>query len=280
MIDIDIKFDLDTANGKMEAHYKVHISPGELITLFGESGAGKTTLLRLIAGLETPKSGLIAVDDKIWFDSKKKINLPIQKRSIGFVFQDYALFPNMNIRENLLFANPKGDIEKMLEITELKNLELQNINSLSGGQKQRVALARALMRNPNILLLDEPLSALDEEMRNKLQEEVKLIHDTFNITTILVSHDKAECIRLSDKVALLSNGRIEKVGTPIEIFGDKSSQSIYGEVIKIEKNDDTNKIYLLVGNSIVAIDLDNTDMTQYSMGQKIELGISKITKEQ
>ena len=137
--------------------------------------------MRLIAGLETPDSGVIDVDGEVWFDSGKKINLPPQRRSIGFVFQDYALFPTMSVRDNLLFAaetaQQRHNVDELLELIELTNLAQRLPATLSGGQKQRVALARALVRHPKILLLDEPLSALDPSMRQKLQDELALIHE-------------------------------------------------------------------------------------------------------
>ena len=227
MIDIDVKIDLNTADGKKEAHYKLHIKTDEFITLFGKSGAGKTTLLRLIAGLEMPKSGKITVDNEVWFDSVKKINLPPQKRGVGFVFQDYALFPAMNVEKNILYGCKTGEqkknLSKMLAITELENLASSYPHQLSGGQKQRVALSRALINEPKILLLDEPLSALDNEMRLKLQDELLAIHREFKIPALLVSHDVAETIKLSDRVAMIKDGTIDKIDTPINIFRDNEN---------------------------------------------------------
>ncbi len=151
MIFINITKHLDTAEGSINAHFELTINDGEFLTLFGPSGAGKTTLLRMIAGLEQPDSGKIEVDGEVWFDSTKKINLPPQKRSIGFVFQDYALFPTMSVRENLLFAAQKSEqrhnVDELIELVELTALADRLPSTLSGGQKQRVALARALVRH-------------------------------------------------------------------------------------------------------------------------------------
>jgi len=267
MIDIDVKIDLDTANGKKEAHYKLHVDSDELITLFGKSGAGKTTLLRLIAGLENPKSGHIVVNEEAWFDSDKKINLPPQKRGVGFVFQDYALFSTMSVRNNILYGcksdEQKKSLDKLLALMELENLVNSYPHHLSGGQKQRVALARALIGEPRILLLDEPLSALDNEMRIKLQSELLAIHREYKIPALLVSHDVAEAIKLSDRVAMIEDGVIIKYDTPINIFG--SDSGLYGEVIRIEGD----SLTLLVGYSIVSIKVD--DVSRYQIGKRVKL---------
>ena len=171
MISINITKKLDTAEGSLDAEFKLDIYEGEFLTLFGASGAGKTTLMRMISGLEKPQSGTIKVNGEVWFDSQKKIDLPPQKRKVGFVFQDYALFPTMSVKENLLFAveneDQKKGVDMLIEMIELTSLSNRLPNSLSGGQKQRVALARALVRQPKILLLDEPLSALDPLMLQK-----------------------------------------------------------------------------------------------------------------
>jgi molybdate transport system ATP-binding protein len=255
MIDIDVHIELDGAEGDIEAHYKLAIKKGEFITLFGASGAGKTTLLRILAGLETPKGGVITVDNEIWFDSSKKINLPPQKRSIGFVFQDYALFPTMSVRENLLYANKQADIDGLLAMMELTSLASTKPQALSGGQKQRVALARALAREPKILLLDEPLSALDNAMRAKLQEELTMIHDKLHITTLLVSHDIDEASRLSDRVALIDSGVITKIDIPNIIF---------------PVNKTVAKIIAKEGNKIT-LELLDDDLARFEIGSEMSI---------
>jgi len=193
MIELSVKKRLLSAEGSLELRFETIIEEGEFVALFGESGAGKTTILRMIAGLETPDSGHIIVNGTPWFDSQKRINLPPAKRPIGFVFQDYALFPNMSVKENLRFALQKGDnpaiIDELLDTIALRELADRLPSQLSGGQQQRVAMARALVRRPRLLLLDEPLSALDHAMRHKLQDELAKLHQHFNLTTILVSHD-------------------------------------------------------------------------------------------
>lgn len=271
MIDIDVKIDLDTANGKKEAHYRLYINNDEFITLFGKSGAGKTTLLRLIAGLERPKSGRIVVDNEVWFDDKT--NLPPQKRGVGFVFQDYALFPTMSVRNNILYGcksdEQKKSLDKLLALMELENLENAYPHQLSGGQKQRVALARALINEPKVLLLDEPLSALDNEMRIKLQNELLSIHREFKIPALLVSHDVSETIRLSDRVAMIEDGVIIKYDTPINIFDEGENDTLFGEIVDIQKD----KIFVMVGTKILTIYSDA--IAKYKVGEMIKLKVNK-----
>ncbi len=273
MIIVNITKRLDTAEGSINAHFDLTINDGEFLTLFGPSGAGKTTLMRLIAGLETPDSGVIEVDGEVWFDSHKKINLPPQKRSIGFVFQDYALFPMMSVRENLLFAaqtvEERRNVDELIELIELSQLSHRRPATLSGGQKQRVALARALVRRPKILLLDEPLSALDPTMRQKLQDELALIHERLGVTTLLVSHDIAETVKLSDRLAVIELGHIQRICTPMEFFSPQTLSgklSLIGEVLKIEEDFPVVIITLLVGSSVVRTVVSATEASALCIG--------------
>lgn len=273
MISLNVRKHLDTAEGPLEAHFELTIRDGEFLTLFGPSGAGKTTLMRLIAGLETPDRGGIEVDGETWFDSTKKINLPPQKRSIGFVFQDYALFPIMSVRENLLFAaenhEQRRHVDELLEMVELGNLAHRLPSTLSGGQKQRVALARALVRHPKILLLDEPLSALDPAMRQKLQEELALIHERLGVTTLLVSHDIAETVKLSDRLAQVEAGHIVRICPPMEFFSPQTLSGklqLIGEVLKIEEDFPITVITLLVGSSVVRTVVSSNEASELKIG--------------
>lgn len=274
MIFVNIKKHLDTAEGALEAHYELSITDGEFLTLFGPSGAGKTTLMRMIAGLETPDSGVIEVDGEVWFDRTKKINLPPQKRSIGFVFQDYALFPTMSVRENLLFAaensQQRSNVDELIELVELSQLSERLPSTLSGGQKQRVALARALVRHPKILLLDEPLSALDPSMRTKLQDELSLIHSRLGVTTLLVSHDIAETVKLSDRLAQVESGHIKRLCPPMEFFSPQSLSGklqLIGEVLKIEEDFPAVIVTLLVGSSVVRTVLASNEASELHIGE-------------
>ena len=278
MIEIDIIKPLYTADGIINLKVNKKINKGDFLTLFGKSGSGKTTLLRILAGLETPKSGKIVVDKEIWFDSSKKINLAPQKRDVGFVFQDYALFPNMSVKKNLEFAlknkNEIKKVDEILEIMEIKNLSNMKPELLSGGQKQRVALARTLMTNPKILLLDEPLSALDTTMRLKLQDELSLIHQKFNITSILVSHDISEVFKLSNRVFKINLGEIEEDGTPNELFSNQKISSkfkIVGEILSIKKSDILYIIEILSNNEVVNATAVEDEIKDLKIGDKILL---------
>ena len=214
MIVIKVKKRLHGAEGDFWLDVELELRDGEFLVLFGPSGSGKTTLLRCVAGLERPEEGYIEVNGEVWFDSKRGINLPPQKRHVGFVFQDYALFPNMSLLENVMYGMKRKDKEKALELlrkVRLEGLKDKRPNQISGGQKQRVALIRALAREPKVLLLDEPLSALDEELRAELQEELKSFQRSYNIPTLMVTHHKEEALRLADRIVRIKEGRVIEV---------------------------------------------------------------------
>jgi len=223
MIQINIQKELHGSSGDMILDVKLSIKKGEFIALMGESGSGKTTLLRVLAGLETAK-GEILVEEDTWMGDKQC--LAPQQREIGFVFQDYALFDNMNVEENLLFVNEDKNLaSKLLEMTELTALSKRNVQGLSGGQKQRVSLCRAMMKKPTLLLMDEPLSALDPAMRSKLEEEILKLHKTFGTTTIMVSHDTDASYHLADRIVVMKEGLIAGDGRPDEMLRETSSIS-------------------------------------------------------
>ena len=199
------------------------VKKGEILSLLGPSGCGKTTTLRLIAGLERQEKGSISIGGKIVADHETWV--PPEKRGVAMVFQDYALFPHLNVVKNVAFGLAKLSKEhkkrrtlKVIEMVGLIGLEKRYPYELSGGQQQRVALARALAMHPTLLLLDEPFSNLDADMRIKIREEVYNILKSIGITAILVTHDQDEAFSMSDKVAVLNHGRIEQLGTPEEIY--------------------------------------------------------------
>jgi molybdate transport system ATP-binding protein len=267
---------LQTAEGKLPLDVSFHLEKGQFLSLYGNSGAGKTTLLRILTGLTEAEKSLIEVDGITWDNSEKRIHLPVQQRSIGFVFQDFALFPNLNVRENLEFALQKGKskklVDELLDLMELQSLQKSKPQNLSGGQKQRVALARAIIRKPKILLLDEPLSALDDEMRFKLQDYLLKAHQHYQLTTILISHHIPEIFKLSDKVIVLDKGLLVKEGTPAFVFSEEKISSkfkITGEIISIEKSDVIYIVSVLSGNNIVKVIATEDEVFTFQIGQKV-----------
>lgn len=269
--------ELRGAEGAIALDIATPLKSGELTVLFGKSGAGKSTILKMIAGLMEPAHGKIVIEGETWFESEKKINLPPQKRKVGFVFQDYALFPNMSVRKNLEYAlesKNEKKIEEILELTELANLANEMPQTLSGGQRQRVALARALVREPKILLLDEPLSALDYAMRGKLQDELLRIQRHLGLTTILVSHDIAEVYKLSNHVLELEQGKIVKSASASEIFGGSSLSGKFkfsAEVLHIAQSDIVYIVTLLVGQDVVKIVANKSEIEGLQAGERVIL---------
>jgi len=204
----------------------LYIKDGEFVTLLGPSGCGKTTTLRLIGGFEEPDSG------DILFEGKRMNEVPPYKRNINTVFQRYALFPHYNTYDNIAFGlrikkTPEDEIKKkvgsMLELVNLEGFERRSVSSLSGGQQQRVAIARALVNEPKVLLLDEPLGALDLKLRKEMQVELKRIHDQLEMTFIYVTHDQEEALTMSDTVVVMNRGEILQVGTPVDIYNEPKS---------------------------------------------------------
>ncbi len=273
MIKIDIKLPINTAKGKKQLELNTCLKANEITAIFGESGAGKTTLLKIIAGLIKPEFGRIEVGDELWLDTQKNINLAIQKRKIGFVFQDYALFPNMSVKENISYAaTSKQKVEELLSLMNLENLAKIYPKNLSGGQAQRVALARALAREPQILLLDEPLSALDFKMRSFLQDELVKILQHFKIATLLVSHDLAEIYKLSHRILELSDGKIIKDARTNEFFTSSNLSAklrLSATLLEIKKSDILMIFTLLLNQDIVKITLSEEEFLRTYKDVKI-----------
>lgn len=266
------------------------VARGEFVTLLGSSGCGKTTTLRIIAGLEQTDSG------SVWINGQDVTKLPPDKRDVNTVFQNYALFPHMNVAENIgyglkLRKVPRGEIKKkvaqMLELVQLEGYEKRKPSELSGGQKQRVAIARALVNNPKVLLLDEPLGALDLQLRRAMQIELKHLQKKLGITFIYITHDQEEAINMSDRIAVMRDGRIEQIGTPDEIYNHPKTSYVatfvgnanilHGVAESIQGENAIVKI----GNDRVIVKLEisqqNTEDTggkQYlSAGEKVTLAV-------
>jgi molybdate transport system ATP-binding protein len=257
MTSFSLQKKLHSVSGVLMLDISCEIENNSFISLYGPSGAGKTSLLRMLAGFMKPDSGFIKVNDEIWFDSENKINVPPEKRVTGFVFQDYALFPNMNVQQNISFALLKTQsgktVDDLMELMGLTGLRNKRIQQLSGGQQQRVALARALVRKPKLLLLDEPLSAIDMEMRINLQETLLAIHSLYRITTIIVSHQADEIVKLTSKTIYLKQGTVLKYSSPVELFLDESleSGSFRATFLFAKKYEAKIEVTALVGDQII-----------------------------
>jgi len=259
---------LHGASGEMLLNIQAEIKVGEIVSLYGTSGAGKTSTLRMLAGLMQPDSGSIQIEGETWFDADRNINFAPQQRDVGLVFQDYALFPNMTVRANLEFAQEKNAnkklVDELIEAMQLGDLQHQYPTKLSGGQQQRVALARTLAQSAKVLLLDEPLSALDIDTRRDLQDFLLAFHKKYNPTIIVVSHDIGEIFRLAKRVLLLENGQITRTGTPLEVFAE-GNEKLTGRVIEVDEKQGF--ISILIGNQVIRKQVKG----KFSIGQEITL---------
>jgi molybdate transport system ATP-binding protein len=276
MIAVNLKKSWKNGSTQFGLNMKFEIQSKEFLCIYGDSGAGKTTILRMIAGLTIPDAGNIRIGDKTWFNSEAKVNVEIQKRKIGYVFQEYALFPNMTVLQNLLFAAGSKKISEFLheliEVSELKPLLDRKPSTLSGGQQQRVALVRALARKPELLLLDEPMSALDSTIRYKLQSFLLDVHRRFDIAIIMVTHDISEVFRLSTKLLQVKNGEILKFGKASDLFSKSNISGKFqftGEILKMEKQDVIFIISVLVGQELVKVVATESEAAELLIGDKV-----------
>ncbi|TGM05093.1 ATP-binding cassette domain-containing protein [Leptospira jelokensis] len=237
----------------------------ETSAFFGGSGVGKTSLFKMLAGLLLPDRGKIIVSDEVWFDSEKKINLPIAKRSLSVMFPDHTLFPNMSVMENLVFSIPNGKkdeplFQSLVSEAEIDSILYKPITTLSSGQKQRVSLVRSLLQKPNLLLLDEPFSSLDGRLREKLLFFVKELQKKWAMTVLFISHEIPELVQIAKHVFVLEHGQVIRFGNPIQIFSTKTKGELRGEVLS---NGLPNKqVSIWIPHQLINIDSRLMDQTQ------------------
>lgn len=258
------------------------IPRGKITALFGPSGAGKSSVLRLISGLEVAEQGFISNGNESWFDKARGINLHPQQRSVGFVFQDYALFPHMTVEKNVAYGIKeklrRKEIKELIALVDLSGYERYYPAQLSGGQKQRVALIRAIARKPDILLLDEPFSALDWQTRIQLQDDVKNIIEQFHVTTLYVTHDVTEVYKLAGNVIVLESGKGVKQGTPEEVFLGKRLSTrvqVTGKVVGIEHDSIMASVTILHSDQFFKTLIDTEELKSLNLriGDDVIVGV-------
>lgn len=274
MIEISFQKQLRGQSGRLDLNIDLKLEKGKFYALMGESGAGKTSVLKAIAGLVRPEKGFIRYQKEIWYDNNSGVFVKPQKRKVGFVFQDYALFPNMTVEQNLSYAigdlSERDELNEILELMDLKSLVKSKPLELSGGQQQRVALARAILRRPEIVLLDEPLSALDRKLRKKLQNDLESLHRHYGFTTLMVTHDESEVSRLADEVFILENGQIAKKGSPLEILDPAILlEEMEGEILNIDS--EKGELTISQANGIFKFRIESKRLKSLSIGQRIKL---------
>ena len=275
MIELELSRHLAHPSGILHLQLERRIDRQAFVAISGPSGAGKTSILRMLAGLDRPDSGRIVVDGVVWLDTARGIDLPPQRRSIGFVFQDFALFPNLSIRANVGYATGRDDrrwIDELLALMQLTELQDRLPGKLSGGQKQRVALARAVARRPILLLLDEPLSALDNALRAQLQDDLAMLHRRLKLTTLMVSHDLGEVFRLADTVWQLQSGRIVQAGSPPSVFLQQrlaGRLALQAQILSLQREEVVTIVSLLIGQEIVDVIATDDEVAGLRVGDRV-----------
>lgn len=279
-------------NVKAVDNFEIEINQGEFISILGPSGCGKTTMLRMVAGFEKATSGEISIGDRIVSSNEKKLFLPPEKRDIGMVFQSYAVWPHMNVFNNVAYPLKikrlakniiKDKVTKALEIVHLSQYADRFPDQLSGGQQQRVALGRALVAEPGLLLLDEPLSNLDAKLRESMRFEIKDIQRKLNITVIYVTHDQAEAMAMSDRIVVMNHGVIQQIDKPMKIYEEPANQFVadfIGKVNFLKAVSDGQSINIpsinytfnhknnVKGNAVVAVRPENISLGKSEDGIK------------
>lgn len=278
MLEFDLTKQFGKGNSSFLLDVKARLPTGKIIGIFGPSGAGKSSFLRLLSGLEKPDKGYLKIKSEVWSDTTNRFFLKPQQRTVGYLFQAYSLFPNMTVAENLAFAAEKNidpiQLKELLVATQLIDKKDQYPISLSGGEQQRAALARALVRHPALLLLDEPLAALDDAIRISLQNYILALHKRFQPTTILVSHDRQELAKLCDLVVELKAGKIVQMGSPALLFGDTHTIDLTTgtfRVLTLTRNEQNLIVELVAGNQKIKMALNNASWPELKSGDTIQL---------
>ena len=286
MIKIDITKQLQLAQGYTQLQVNTALQEGAITAIYGPSGAGKTTLLKILAGLTQPEQGTVVINDTIWLDTARRICLPPQQRSIGFVFQDYALFPHMSVLQNLVYAAGKKEdkryIDELLHLVKMEAFINASPAQLSGGQQQRIALIRALVRKPQLLLLDEPLSALDNTMRRQLRTDLYNIQQKLQVTTVLVSHDIGEIDKLASGIIHLEHGKIVFQGSPQQLFSMdkyKNKLQLTGEIRQIIPNGSAYVIEVSTGSDIIPLTVNKMEIANLNTGDQVMVTVEASALE-
>lgn len=273
---VDIKKSYISGRGKpftLDAAFS--IPKGKITVVFGPSGSGKSTILRLLAGLEKGEHGHIRRSGETWFDSVRGLDLTPQERRTGFLFQDLALFPHMSVGDNILYTagkKNKSRVDELLEMTELSGMKDRRPQELSGGQRQRLALARALAGEPGLLLLDEPFSALERQVKLKLYDDLIELHAKLGFTAVMVTHDMAEAYRLAEHAVVLKEGRVTKEGTPEEVFLGKSLSTriqLPMRVIAMESDEIHTLLTVEEGLRTFRVFVDNEEAEKIEVGDEV-----------
>jgi molybdate transport system ATP-binding protein len=282
LLDLNLTHGLHTVNGLMPMAVDLTVFKGEVLIVSGDSGAGKTTLLRQIAGFVKPSTGKIVYKDSLWLDTNKGINTPPQKRNVGFVSQDYALFPHLSVKQNLTYALNKGQdvkkVDELLDAVDLVNLADRKPFQLSGGQQQRVALARALVRTPDLLLLDEPLSALDTNMRKRLQQYLYSLRQQEDLTIIMVTHDLDEIFSLGSRVAVMDHGVIKKLGSPVEVYSGHAAHKdglvMYGKILSVDVGEEQIRAHVIIQKTVHVVEMPLNRLNELVPGRSFIVNYS------
>lgn len=276
MIELNFCKTLNGANGRFLLEVNENIALGSKVAFFGKSGVGKSTILKVLSGLEKIDRGKIIVGGEVWSD--ERYSLPPQKRKIGFVFQDYSLFPNLSVFENIAYGKnaDKKRVNELIEMMELGAMCDLKPSKLSGGQSQRVALARALANSPRILLLDEPFSALDSAIKNKLLSEVLHLQKELGFTLLLVSHDIGEVYRLSEEVIFLQNGKVTSRTSPKGAF-EKNNIQLIAQVLDIKVNDLVCEVCVLLGEKVLSFVANPSELEGIEVGESVEVVLKSFS---